>query len=1062
MKHLPRLTKIAALVALALTAGMHSTVCFAEDPYDFPTLRAKWGARISSSGAPALVAGDPDVALQSNPPGANAGTGGTPPNYYTSMDTSAGRTSLWSDLPLTGTTVPTYESNLTASFSRLVGLINRYKTTTDAIYNNATAKSNILGGIKWLLDNHYKANGTAPAGWNWYVWQIGIPQQLNQLTNAWHPVLSDATTTINYTDSNGNVVTGTYTAALYASLDHFMPWVTCRATQNGGLMTMTVNGQQVCVAEDGANLSNKAVIALQRGIYGDNADKIQMAKDAVPSIVAGVSMAVDSTTLEPTGLADGFYPDYSFIQHRNTPYVGAYGTVLIGDLVKLYYMFDANSHWSIVNDPSYRKPGEWALNSYAPVIYDGAMFDSQRGRTASRQFTPDHLHGRQAIMSMVELSYVLPADQAAPLKAALKGWIQRDTFFGSSYYTPYFTNEAKSLWAGVSTSQIQLAKGIVNDSNITAADEPTGVRTYPIADRVVARGPGYAFNISMFSYNRISAAEAGNNENKKGWWSGMGATTLYDADHQQYGNHYWATVDKTRLSGTTTDHKMKSGTYADWQTWGNTKEVTGSVELNNQYGAAAMDFATLNVTGSTLAGKKAWFMFGDSIVAVGSGISGGDTTLGPVETVVENLALEDNTSNVLTVNDTSNVRLTANGTDTVTGATWAHRTGNKTATATTSSNVGYVFPDVVTLYGKRATLTDNWANINTSPNSGTTTNYSRNFLSLALNHNTSQNNAAYTYIVLPNKTATETKAFADANPIKVLERSTDAIAVEHIGLGVTGAVFWQRASKTVARNGFNLLSSDKPAIVTMQQTGNELELAVADPILIAATGQQRSKTINLEFHRAATGLVSKDPEVNVVRTSPTVQLAINTDRSDGKSIQAKFTLADVASNLAPAADAYVRDGTYAATNFGTASTLAVKSEVVGYNRNAFLKFDLSSINGRIASAKLRLVPVAIGSTPSMVHNMYLTSSSTWTEAGVNWSNKPANGNMVASWTVPSVANLPLDIDITATAVNALNGDKQLSLEIEASANYGSGGSVDYGSKNNANANYRPVLVIIAN
>jgi hyaluronate lyase len=1060
MNHAPQLTKIAAFVALAVTAGMYSSACFAEDPYDFPTLRTKWGARISASGAPALVAGDPDVALQTNPPGANTGTGGTPPNYYTSMDTSAGRTSLWSDIPLTGTTVATYEANLTTSFSRLVGLINRYKTSSDPIYNDPTAKANILGAIKWLLDNHYRANGTAPTGWNWYAWQIGIPQQLNQLTNAWQSVLSATTT--DYTDSTGTVVNGTYTAALYASLDHFMPQVKCRATANGSVQYVTVNGQQVCsIPEDGANLSDKAVIALQRGIFGDSYDKIQMARDAVPAIVASVTMAVDPTTLEPTGLNDGFYSDYSFIQHRNTPYVGAYGTVLLGDLVKLYYMFDANSHWTIVNEPSYRQPGDWALNSYAPFIYDGAMFDSQRGRAASRQFTPDHLHGRQAMMSMVELSYVLPADQAAPLKAALKGWIQRDTFFGSSYYTPYFTNEAKSTWNGVSTSQIQLAKGIVNDSSIPSAPEPTGVWSFPIADRAVARGSGYAYNISMFSYNRISAAEAGNKENKKGWWSGMGATTLYNADHQQFGNNYWATVDKTRLPGTTTDHSMKSGTYADWTTWGNTQEVTGSVALNQQYGAAAMDFATYNVTGSSLAGKKAWFMFGDSIVAVGSGITGGDTSNGSVETIVENLALDDNTSNVLTVNDTSNVKLAADGTDTFTATSWAHRTGNKTATATTSSNVGYVFPDVVTLNGKRELRPDNWQTINTSPGNGTTTTYTRDFLSLAINHDTSQSTpASYTYIVLPNKTADETKAFASANPIRVLERSTLATAVEHTGLGVTGAVFWGRGSKTITRNGFNLLSSDNPAVVTMQQTGNQLELAVSDPILIAASGQQRSKTINLELHRSGT-VVSNDPEVHVGQTSPTVQLAINTDRSDGKSIQVKLTLADVLTNLAPTADAYVRDGTYANTNYGTVGNMTVKNEVVGYDRKTLLKFDLSSINGKIASAKLKLMPVAVGPTANIVHNMYLTANSSWTETGVNWNNMPANGNFVASWTVPS-AYVPVEVDITGTAANALNGDKQLSLEIEAANNYGSGGTVDYASKNNTNANYRPVLVITAN
>src|SRR5262249_43105065 len=49
-------------------------------------------------------------------------------------------------------------------------------------------------------------------------------------------------------------------------------------------------------------------------------------------------------------------------------------------------------------------------------------------------------------------------------------------------------------------------------------------------------------------------------------------------------------------------------------------------------------------------------------------------------------------------------------------------------------------------------------------------------------------------------------------------------------------------------------------------------------------------------------------------------------------------------NLSPGADAYVRDGTSAGTNFGTTSDLQVKNGGSGFNRITFLKFDISSVS----------------------------------------------------------------------------------------------------------------------
>lgn len=1008
MKRSPKLRQASLCVAFVLLAGaVHA------DPNnpDFDALRAKWSSR--GSNIPALPANDPDVAMQA------AAAASQAQNYWDTMDRTTGRTALWSTLPMnnngTSGTTTNNDGNIATSLSRLVTIINAYKSSGSTLYQNPAVPQAMLDAVDFILSTYYTSTGTGYG--NWWNWQIGIPNQMISLWGAWYSTLGD-----------------TRVANMCASIDHFLPVTTYRANMNGSIST---------ILETGTNLSNKAVIFLLRGMYGKNASKIQAAHDSVPPVLATVTAG------------DGFYADGTFIQHSVIPYIGGYGSPLIDDMGKLMYMFDDTSDWPLTVEQGRNKVFDWIINSYAPTIYDGAALDSQRGRNASRQFQPDHLAGRSSVGSIASLAWILPPDQAPQVKAMVKGWATRDNFFGSSYYTPYATDEVGVNSSGVSKGTIAAIKGIVNDTNIATAAEPLEVRSFPSGDRMIARGDGFGFNLSMFSYNRISALEAGNQENLKGWWTGVGATTLYNADRTQYANNYWATIDKTRLPGTTTDHTMRTGTYSDWTNWSNTKDVTGSVQLNRQYGVAGMEFGMGTVTGSTLAGKKAWFTFGDAIVAVGTGISGGT---GSVETIVENLALNSNGDNALTVNDVA--KPTSPGwSESMTGTSWAYLAGN----AASGSDVGYVFPDQPSVNALRESRTDNWKTINTSGTTNTATSYTRNFLSLAIGHGASPSAGSYAYVLLPNATAASTKAFAQASPLKFLERSTTATAVEHTGLGVTGAVFWTRSAKTVNRDGFALLSSDKPAIVAMQQTGNTLQLAVSDPVQVAGPGNALSGTINLEFGRPANVVVSSDPEVTVTQLSPTVKMQVNTNATAGKSINATFTLADTTSTLSPTADAYVRDGTYAANNYGTATTISVKNEVLNYDRNGYLKFDLSSVNGKVASAKLKLVPTTIGSAPNMVHNLYLTATDSWSESGINWNNKPANsGGAIASWSVPGIAMTPVEVDITSYVNAAMNGNKVLSLEIEAAANYGSNGSVDYASKNNGTVNNRPVLTIISN
>ncbi|MDB5297528.1 MAG: C-terminal target protein, partial [Phycisphaerales bacterium] len=97
--------------------------------------------------------------------------------------------------------------------------------------------------------------------------------------------------------------------------------------------------------------------------------------------------------------------------------------------------------------------------------------------------------------------------------------------------------------------------------------------------------------------------------------------------------------------------------------------------------------------------------------------------------------------------------------------------------------------------------------------------------------------------------------------------------------------------------------------------------------------------------------------------------------------------------LRAVADATVRNGSYAAQNFGSATDLTVKNigtGTAGYNRNAVLRFDLSAGPAAIASATLRLYGKTDNAvTPAVTVAVSASANTGWTESGVTWNAQPA-------------------------------------------------------------------------
>jgi RHS repeat-associated protein len=116
--------------------------------------------------------------------------------------------------------------------------------------------------------------------------------------------------------------------------------------------------------------------------------------------------------------------------------------------------------------------------------------------------------------------------------------------------------------------------------------------------------------------------------------------------------------------------------------------------------------------------------------------------------------------------------------------------------------------------------------------------------------------------------------------------------------------------------------------------------------------------------------------------------------------------------LTPSADAFVQAGTNAGKNYGTLTSLRARtSATAASNYDSYLTFNTGSVPN-IINAKLRLY-AKLSASGSVSTGAYAVASTTWSETGITWNNKPARGALLGSVTVNSTAYAYKDIDVTA-------------------------------------------------
>jgi len=104
-------------------------------------------------------------------------------NYWSSMNTNASRTALWSDLPL-----GSVSANIPGTFGRLQAMALAWATPGSSLQNNSSLAAAIASGLDWMNANVYTTSATEYD--NWFHWEISGPQDLNNTMVLLYPALS--------------------------------------------------------------------------------------------------------------------------------------------------------------------------------------------------------------------------------------------------------------------------------------------------------------------------------------------------------------------------------------------------------------------------------------------------------------------------------------------------------------------------------------------------------------------------------------------------------------------------------------------------------------------------------------------------------------------------------------------------------------------------------------------------------------------------------------------------------------------------------------------------------
>lgn len=509
-------------------------------------------------------------------------------------------------------------ADITTAYERVQSMAYAYACSGSTLYKDESLAADIKYSLDWLKANRYnteiyaKGSNAAwlPTGFNnWWDWDIGVPSKLVNILMLIEDTLNKKQITEYLSFYDVRVPLPRMTGANYTD------------------MAFGVIGSAL-LKNDVEKVIKVQTLLTKTFLYVDDNDRFaESLLDSVRSSYTDIKGA-------------GFFTDGSYILHTLHPHLGSYGLVQMNTFSKILSLF-ANTNLNM-NIPFTDNVMQIYENSFKPVIYDNKMFRWTMGRTPERNAAEV-----QPVCNMFVMADYFDEDSKAKIYSDMK----------SAAKTNYALVKSK-----LPISHLKLLEDIINDESVMSSDEMNLNKVYYNSDKMVHKRDNWAMAVSMSSA-RIFNYESINDQNTNGWYLSDGRTEYYlRGSDINSSEGYYNAIDKYRLPGTTVDtQERKRASVNQGNEYLSSKKFVGGVSLGD-YGVAAMelesyhndtDFGSLGPNPahkSDLTAKKAYFMFDDETVCLGSGINAKNNNDAEVLTIVEN-KLNNNTVSLTDVKE---------------------------------------------------------------------------------------------------------------------------------------------------------------------------------------------------------------------------------------------------------------------------------------------------------------------------------------------------------------------------------------------------------------------------
>lgn len=655
----------------------------------------------------------------------------------------------------------TKSTNLTKTYRRLEQIAKSVTNPKSKYYNDKEVISTVKRSMKLMEDNYYNEN-TESKG-NWWDYEIGAPRAINNIL-----------TIMNQYFSKEEIV------KLLLPISKMVP-------DPSKIMVSQNRGKKAF----GGNLSDLGKVKVIEGILLEDNEKLEVAINTV------------SNVLEVVSEGEGFHYDGSYVDHTNIAYTGAYGNVLIDGFSQLLPIIQTSPYK--IEQNKLKILYNWIHEGFLPLIYRGELMDMTRGRSLSRKSQSAHIAAVEVLRGILRIAEVCEPSEKNKLQEIVKNIIQSD-----NYYDTFLS--LKSFY------DVYLFETLLSNNMVGEIERNTYLKLYNDMNKVAYynKEHGFAFGISMHS-DKIQNYEFMNKENAKGWYTSDGVSYLYNDDLSHFSDDYWATVDPYKLPGITENNKAREKGLG-MTTMKNS--FVGSTSLNKKFGTVAMDFSNLD---NTMSAKKSWFILGDRVVFLGSGVKDASGTNG--YTVIENRKIKRNSKNCSM--EKEDYKVIVDGKEKTVDSNEMELQANNIFLKSSNKemNIGYKFLNTTSLNLKKETRSGTWKDINESQSNKSVEN---TFLKIVQPHDMVRN--SYAYVLYPNRDEKEFAEEVSREEITVIENSeTNQVIYDKLN-NTYGVVKYDDSELKLEDN---LILKEK-GIYTIQKELNKLKIAFFNPTNIDA------------------------------------------------------------------------------------------------------------------------------------------------------------------------------------------------------------------------------------